>query len=419
MPKVTIAPATSAPVRIATSPFLRFLRLLDSVIPMPGHEMSGPPASTRFDTSPAQRPVRWLAMLCIASALAAPAVLAQGNVAESDSLARLLMTPSIHKRADVVARLNALPIVELSPSARMGLVALLDAEATGRAPVDPNPPGGEDETYSEYLIELTDAVLKLKDPASLRGLTRLGIQTGFQVQRFIASFGATSLPSLDEAWRTEVRARPSIITTWAFTLARTGPNALNPQNRRRVSASIIAATDSFPIAVASAARVGSLSALVPLLADVASRSKSDIVRGEAQKAVNVLAPLRAATTPVALLEQTSELLRGFCAKGGHDEGDDDKGEHDDPHVAAATSTPSVRKHDEHEGEQLSREEACGTLRGKLTFARATLVTGRPAAAKLVLEDIVHTAARARASGAFTSAEAALIEGNATYILSRL
>jgi hypothetical protein len=89
-------------------------------------------------------------------------------------------------------------------------------------------------------------------------------------------------------------------------------------------------------------------------------------------------------------------------------------------TAAAKRLPpsSARKNDEHEGERLTATRPA-RLRREFRVARAELVAGRTAPAKRLLEHIARTAARARTSGVFTVPEAALIEGNATYILSRL
>lgn len=342
-----------------------------------------------FATSP-RRSALLAVIVAAAGAMHASPALAQD--APADSLAQQLTTTDIHQRALAVARLNALPLDSLTPRARAALVALLDAEATKREPLDSEQLTEEDETYDEYIIDLTDAVLKLHDPASLRGLTLLGIQTGQDVQRWIASQGASSLPALDEAWRAEPAARPTIVTTWAFELALTGPNALGSHDRQTVLGSILAATGDHPIAVASAARIASLVALAPALSDLAAGASSDVVRSRAAKAVEVLAPLRGARTPLQVLEQARELVDGFCLVPG----------------AAHPPTPAA-----------DRATACGQIRGKLAEGRAGLVSGRSAAARAALVEASDRAAAARAQGVFTPAEAAVVEGNVQYLLGRI
>ena len=331
-------------------------------------------------------------LLVTLSALGAPAARAQQPVA--DSLAAILSTSDVHLRAEVVGRLNALPIDELTPTARAALIALLDAEANGSVAADPRPLVAEDETYDEYIIDLTDAVLKLHDPASLRALTLLGIQTGQDAQQWVASFGASSLPALAEAWTAKPEARPTIVNTWAFELALTGANALPVKDRQRVLGDLMAATDEFPIAVAAAARIASLSVLAPTLATVAESTSSDVVRNRAEKAVELLGPVRGATSPLTLLNQTLELARGFCVRPG--EGND----------ARANSHPN-------------RPSTCGKIRSDLNKARAALDTNRPEAARGALSDAASTAASARAAGVISANEAAAVEGNVSYLLTRI
>jgi hypothetical protein len=333
--------------------------------------------------------------IVLAGAMGVPTVaLAQRST--SDSLARFLAVPSLHRRADAVARLNTLPLAQLSPSARTAIVALLDAEATGHAPVDPDTLATNDERYGEYILDLTDLVVKLQDPASLRGLTRLGISSGDAAQRLVASFGTASLPPLSEAWNADERVRPSVVTTWAFMLAVTGPRALGASDRSRVLGAILSATDRYPMAVAIAARAGSLTALSPLLADVAARSPSDIVRSRAEKAVTVLGPARDATPPAALLAQTADWLSGVCGTGEEDD---------------ASREPPL--------EGRPRKEVCATLRNDIRHAGTALTGGRLDVVRGSLNDIVVVAASARTRGTLTQAEAALVGGNARYLLSRL
>src|SRR4051812_3041228 len=100
----------------------------------------------------ARRAVGRSALLAATTALLAlPASRAAAQGSTADSLAGLLSTADVHQRALAVARLNALPLAELTPGARSALVELLDAEATRRAPIDADAIGAEDEIYAEYL----------------------------------------------------------------------------------------------------------------------------------------------------------------------------------------------------------------------------------------------------------------------------
>jgi hypothetical protein len=341
------------------------------------------------------------AVCCLAGV---PLLSSSAQIAGADSLARRLTAADVHIRAEAVARLNALPLGQLTPSARRSLVRLLELEATGRAPKSSEPTSGEDETYGEYIIDLTSGVLRLQDPASLHGLVRLGIETAQDVQQFVASFGARSLPLLDDAWRTRENARSSIIATWAFATLVRGPNALRPDDRRRVLRSILAATDEYTIAVAGAARSASLTGLIPVLTDVASRlPKNDIGGERATRAANELAPLRARLGPTVLLDDAADWIAAVC---GHEEGKGEgKGEGEDDRGRRSGSE--------------SRRRACDELAEQLERARTSLRAGRLSEARAALSAATRTAAAARSSRVFTAPEGAVIHGNLQYLLTRL
>jgi hypothetical protein len=324
----------------------------------------------------------------VALVLAAVAFDTRTSVAQDvDVLASRLTMPDVHVRAEAVARLNALPVSALTPAARAAMITLLEQEATGQAPVSPDTAADGDETYDEYIIDLTSGVMRLQDPAGLRGLALLGIQTREDVQQYVASFGVRSLPLLTEAWRLKPNARPSIITTWAFSASLTGPNALTKEDRQTVLAQILSASDEYPIAVASAARSASLVALVPVLADMASPTANEVIRSRAEKAITLLTPARAAASPLALLDETAQWLAGFCRTEGS-------------HTGARNGT-------------------CTSLQNRLANAREHVVAGRTTPAINVLMAAEREAADARSKGALTAAESALIAGNAQYIASRL
>jgi hypothetical protein len=344
----------------------------------------------RLPPIPARARARLAAAIAVTIFVLPAAASGQGTVA--DSLAGVLTTTDVHQRALAVARLNALPLAELTPNARAALVELLDAEATKRVPLDAEQPTDEDETYDEYVIDLTDAVLKLDDPAALRGLTILGIQTGRDVQRWVAARGASSLPALDAAWAADPQSRGGVITTWALMLRNTGSAALGAADRARLLGAIVGATDDLPIEVAAAARAGSLVALVPALDELSRQADDEVVRNRAAKAVEILAPARDALTPAQALGEAQQLARGFCARPGLA---------NDP-----TSHPN-------------RPSVCGVIGADFNKARAALRTGRPADARAALTDAASTAAAARAAGSLAPAEAASVEGNVQYLLGRI
>ncbi|HEX2780076.1 MAG TPA: hypothetical protein VHM30_11280, partial [Gemmatimonadaceae bacterium] len=331
----------------------------------------------------------------VTASLALGAGIASAQSFNVDSLAGVLSsTNSVRVRAEVVGRLNALPLAELTPAARSALVRLLDAEADHTLPGDPQPIAEGDEVYDEYVVDLAGGVLRLDDPASLRAMTRVGLQTSHDVQRWVASFGAQSLPHLDAVWAEQPAERPVIVTTWAFMLGVTGPDALVARDRQRVLTSIMGAAEAYPIAFAGAARVGSLVTLVPSLSQIAASSPSEIARNRAAYAAQLLAPARDALTPAQMLAQTLELARGFCVRPG--EGND----------ARANVHPN-------------RPAACGKVRGALNRARAALGEGRTDDARTELQSAASVAEQASTDGVFTAVEAAAVRGNVEYLLARI
>ncbi len=320
--------------------------------------------------------------------LAAPV---RAQAPEADALAERLSDPQAHVRADAVARLNSLPLEELTPNARAKLVALLDAEARKAMPAPEDVSSEEDERYDEYLLDLTDAVLKLRDPGSLRGMALLGIHSGLEAQRYVASFGSQSLALLGEAWRSDPELRADVMGTWGFMLAGTG--TLSDQERDQLLSEIMSVADEHPIYVATAARTAPLPVLSPVLADLAASATSVVVRSRTEKAVQELAPLRSAMSAEALLRETERIARSFC------------------------SVPGLKVKPPHG--HLNRPAACGKIGADFEEARAALSTGRPADARAALGDAAAVATEARSSGMLTAAEASLVAGNASYLASRI
>ncbi len=340
----------------------------------------------RLERHPAAARLAYVAAIAITLSLT-PLSTVRGQTGTADSLAHFLSTPDVHVRAEAVARLTALPLHALSGSTRRALIVLLEQEATSTAPTTGETPAEEDETYGEYIIDLTSGVLRLRDPAALRGLARLGIETSDDAQRFVASYGAQSLPFLDEAWASEEGNRAPVITTWALMLGTTGPGTLRLQDRNRILARLLAATDEQSIAVAHAASLASLTALIPALEDVARRAiDNDIVRARAQQEAAGLAALRATKSPTTVLAETSDWVTAFCESGG------------------ATG---------------ARHGTCTSLINQLQTVRKHLVAGRVGPATNVLQAIVRKAEAARVAGIFSAPEAALVTGGARYIIGRL
>ncbi|MGH7533792.1 MAG: hypothetical protein ACREL4_10920, partial [Gemmatimonadales bacterium] len=121
---------------------------------------------------------------------------------------RDLEQPAWPRRDNAVVALNAIDPLQLPANARQGLIALLDREASG--PWGKNP-GDSGEGYGEYVLHLVDAVLPLRDPASLRGLAIIAIHTHEAAMEFVAAQGANALPYLEEGWTEDTLQRSDVI----------------------------------------------------------------------------------------------------------------------------------------------------------------------------------------------------------------
>src|SRR5206468_3544827 len=178
---------------------------------------------------------------------------------------------SFRTRAAGVAMLNAVPVADLRTEGSSALISLLEREATGQVAYNEVTADG-DESWSEYIGDLSFAVLRLNDPRSLRGLALLGIETGRDAQEYVASLGAAALPALDEAWQLKATVRPDVIITWGSLLAVTGTNALSASDRTVVLSHVGTALSDYGVAVATAARRGSIVVLAPALLRIAAGS---------------------------------------------------------------------------------------------------------------------------------------------------
>jgi len=222
-------------------------------------------------------------------------------------LLRALDSPDWQVRSSAIHELNDLPVANLPPGFAAKAIALLEREAVDSAP-GPKPEGGEG--YGEYLIELMEGVVRLRDPRSLRGMALLGVQMSREAQEFVAEQGATVLPFLDEAWRNP-NARASVAVTWAYMLT-TYSARLSRNDRLEVVRRVLEAhaidTQSFLFAVDDAQLV----IAIPLIEHVATRGEIDIVRDDARRSATRLKATRDSMSPAALLSQLSEALDALC-----------------------------------------------------------------------------------------------------------
>jgi len=225
-----------------------------------------------------------------------------------DSLTVQLGSADLRTRSVAISALAHVPLTSIPSSTRTALMGLLEREANGTQVPDPLTADPADEAWDEYIIELTDLVRRVGDIGALRGLSMLGIETSRAAQQFVAGFGAQALAPLDQAWAVKPNARPSVITVWAL-LALHADTATQAIALNR----LLAATDTFPIALADAAVVGNLTALVPFLDSLAvSPTLLPIVQGALTEAANALRPQYASLAPGQLLGQYNTWLGAIC-----------------------------------------------------------------------------------------------------------
>ncbi len=323
----------------------------------------------------------WLAggLLAVAAVLvpgSGERLLAQTNV---DSLVGLFDSPDWHVRANAVFALYMDHSVHLASSYAPRFTALLEREAVGAIAAAPSDENG----YGEYEIHLVELTLRFEDPASLRGMALLGIQTSRAAKEFVAQQGAASLPYLDEAWRRDRHSRMSVITTWALLLGKY-MGILTREQRLDVKQRLFQAADSESLGFAWAAETAPLPEAVPLVELIAATTQFDIVRRRAQQVSTSLRPRRDGLPPGALLERLTDWLDAICR-----------------------------------GAEGARHGACESLGNLLADARTQVAAGRLPAAKNVVSTFADRADTAFHEGALSDAEHRLFAENARYLVERL
>ncbi len=300
-----------------------------------------------------------------------------------DDAVTMLSSTSFRTRAAGVAQLNAVPVPDLPAAAPAALIGLLEREATGQV-IYNETTANEDESWPEYIVDLCEAVLRLHDPRSLRGLAFLGIETSLAAQEYVASFGAAAFPALDEAWRTKETVRPDVVATWGSLLAVTGANALDATDRVTVLSHLAGAAETYPLSLAGAASRGRLVVLAPAIGQIAETTSDQIVRARLQR---IAADLRAqldGTAPAAALLQLHEWAGGVCL-----------------------------------GATGSRHGACTALDRLLTDATKQLENANANGARGTVTAAVARVNAAETASAFSASEATTLRAALQYLLGRI
>src|SRR5207245_4653421 len=241
----------------------------------------------------------------------------------------------------------------------------------------------DDETYSEYVIDLTRGVLRLQDASAVRGIAFLGIETSRAAQELVASRGAAAIPVLNEVWISKATARPAIITTWGYTLAST-TNGLAPDDRASLLGRIIQAVPAYPIPAARAARTASLITLLAPLRQIADTIADPVIKNRLLAAAAELEPRMAAASAPDVLAQLAEVIAGIC-----------------------------------QGTSGARQGTCTSTQSLTTDAQRHIAAGRTNAAHSVLAALQQRAQAALSDGTLTALEATIIAENARVADSKL
>lgn len=239
--------------------------------------------------------------------LGASAVAAQST----DSLTALLSSRDVGVRGVAVVQLAALPTASIPAATRTALITLLEREATGLNAAIDSVAGPDDESWTEYILALSDLAMQFKDARALRGEAFIGIQTSLAIQQFVASFGRRAIPQLDEVWLKSPSGRSAVVDTWGLMLA--PGSSLDSASRATVQSRLLAPDDTFPIAFAYAASSGRLVALVPLLDSLAKTARDDIVASVMREASAKLTPQFNAQTPAQATGDLGSWIGAICA----------------------------------------------------------------------------------------------------------
>lgn len=291
--------------------------------------------------------------------------------ATPDSLVRLLNSPDWRVRSDAIARLSLVPTHRLPTTYAATVIPLFEREAMSS--------DTHSEGYGEYLLDLMQGVVRLRDPRSLRGLALLGIRMSREAQEYVASQGGTSLPFLDEAWQRG--HSDAIAETWAYMLTRYDKVLTRPQ-RLHVMARFLAVAPVNSRAFSWAAQIGPVPDVVPIIEEIESSEPQVMRKRAATNALNKLRPLRDGMSPRDLSTRLEDWLEAMCLDASG-----------------------------------ARASTCQSLRERVKKAKDEVQARGLSAAKPMLGRVVDEVDPARAPG-LNDFERRLIAGNAQHLLRR-
>jgi hypothetical protein len=243
-----------------------------------------------------QLPTDPLPRIAVAARRLVPAAAVRPLTPTEDSALGRQLAADFRVRAEAVARIQAIPALRLHPTIATNLINELDSLSATRLATPPvaGPDSvDEQEAYPEYVISLSRAVARLKDPRSVRALALGGLVTSREIQRFVAAQGPQALGPLDTAFAASDATAPAVVTTWGYTLA-AKPSKLRFEDSVYVYARIVLSAQYYPVSFAHAARQAKLFELMPELDSIVARAADSqpVVAAVARLASRRLASVR-------------------------------------------------------------------------------------------------------------------------------
>ncbi len=219
-----------------------------------------------------------------------------------DTTIRKQRAADFRVRAEALARIQAQPPGQIHPSIATNLINELDSVGALRltvAPIAAAEGPEEQEAFPEYVISLSRAVVRLKDPRSVRALALGGLATSREVQRFVAGQGPGGPGLARYGFR---RERCDGAGGREHLGLRSGGKSsrLSFEDSVYVYARIVLSSQLYPVSFAYATRHAKLFELIPELDSISARATADtqpVLAAVARAASRKLAPVRTAATP--------------------------------------------------------------------------------------------------------------------------
>jgi hypothetical protein len=299
------------------------------------------------------------------------------------ALTAALDAPDVSTRATAVAILATIPPITLPSATRVKLILLLEREAATAAVAETREDDGEDSETGLYLVELVRTVVRLQEPASVRGLAMLGIQTSLAAQRFVAAQGDTAVALLAQAERADTNSVGVVAETRGLMLGEYS-SRLSPAARSVVRASLLATAATDPMAFAQGAEYARLIEATPVVEAHAAAATTELGRAILADAAAKLAALRVQATTAEVLAALTTSIAAICG-----------------------------------GATAERLHLCQWMVERARLATDHLRDARSTAAQQALRTLAAAATDAARRGIITPTEGTMIAGTATYLVTRI